>query len=76
MNSDHLLNLLHQPISKLNLSQALKQVSEMNGYHTLAQLSDRSTDDLLKLPGFTRHILYEYINFMEANGFGDLIDPL
>jgi len=48
----------------------------MHGYFTLEDLSKRTTDQLMLLPGFTQHLLYEYVNFMEANGLGELIDPM
>lgn len=48
----------------------------MNGFYTLEDLSKRTTDELMRLPGFTQHLLYEYVNFMEANGLGELIDPM
>jgi len=68
--------LLHKPIPELGLSQELNQVTEMHGFFTLEDLSKRSTDQLILLPGFTQHLLYEYVNFMEANGYGELIDPM
>ena len=71
-----MLLTLHKPISDLGLSQELNRVTEMNGYYTLADLSKRTTDELIQLPGFTQHLLYEYVNFMEANGYGELIDPM
>jgi hypothetical protein len=76
MENDHTLALLHTPISTLGLSRELNSITEMNGFYTLADLSKRTTDELLALPGFTQHLLYEYVNFMEANGYGELIDPM
>jgi len=76
MRNDHTLALLHTPFPILGLSQELTNVTEMNGYYTLADLCKRTTDELLALPGFTQHLLYEYVNFMEANGLGELIDPM
>lgn len=48
----------------------------MHGFFTLKDLSRRSTTQLLQLPGFNQHLLYEYVNFMEAHGYGELIDPM
>ncbi|WP_448103455.1 hypothetical protein [Pedobacter panaciterrae] len=76
MRNDDTIKLLHQPISALGLSQELTSVTEMHGYYTLADLAKRTTDELMLLPGFTQHLLYEYVNFMEANDFGELIDPM
>jgi hypothetical protein len=76
MKNEHILPLLHTPIAELGLSQELTSVTEMHGYYTLEDLSKRNTDELMLLPGFTQHLLYEYVNFMEANGYGGLIDPM
>jgi len=76
MRNDSTLLLLHKPIPELGLSQELKRVTEMHGYFTLEDLSKRTTDQLMLLPGFTQHLLYEYVNFMEANGLAELIDPM
>ena len=76
MRNDHTLPLLQKPIPELGLSQELNNIAEMHGFFSLEALSKLSTDQLLQLPGFTRHLLYEYVNFMEANGYGELIDPM
>jgi Bacterial RNA polymerase, alpha chain C terminal domain. len=76
MRNDDTFKLLHQPISTLGLSLELTSVTEMQGYYTLADLIKRTTDELMTLPGFTQHLLYEYVNFMETNGYGELIDPM
>jgi len=76
MKNEPLLTLLHKPISALSLSQELTSMTEMHGFYTLADLAKRTTEELMLLPGFTQHLLYEYVNFMEANGYGELIDPM
>lgn len=76
MRNHDILPILQRPIPELGLSQELTRVTEMQGYFTLEDLSKRTTDQLMLLPGFTQHLLYEYVNFMEANGLGELIDPM
>jgi len=76
MENHHTLALLYIPIPTLGLSKELNSITEMNGFNTLADLCKCTTDELLALPGFTQHLLYEYVNFMEANGYGELIDPM
>ena len=76
MKNDQPLALLHTPIAELGLSQELTCITEMHGFFTLADLINQTTDQLTQLPGFTPHLLYEYVNFMEANGYGELIDPM
>nr|WP_068891214.1 hypothetical protein [Pedobacter panaciterrae] len=76
MKNDDTLALLYSPIPALGLSLELTSVTEMHGYYTLADLIKHTTEELTHLPGFTQHLLYEYVNFMEANGYGDLIDPM
>lgn len=66
--------LLNEPVETLGLSAEFCGVMEIFGFHTLADLLDHHTSDLLKLPGFNHHLLYEYIGFLEERRMGHYID--
>ncbi|GGC33393.1 hypothetical protein GCM10011386_26860 [Parapedobacter defluvii] len=67
--------ILRQPIDTLGMSREFTVTMEILGFVTLGDLASRRSRDLLALPGFTRELLYEYVDFMEVNGMGKLIDP-
>jgi hypothetical protein len=67
--------LLNEEIAKLELSQDFKLISEMLGFHTLADLVRQGSSSLRKLPGFTQQLLFEYVNFLEKNKLGHYVDP-
>lgn len=68
-------SLLHEPIAKLGLSLEFCMITEMLGFYSLADLLNLRSNELLKLPGFTQNLLYEYVNFLEFKGLGFYIDP-
>jgi hypothetical protein len=68
--------ILHQPIETLDFSKEFKAVTEILGMHTLNQLLDLHTRELMKLPGFTIGLLHEYVSFMESKGLGQYIDSI
>ena len=75
MNNEQQYPLLYQPIATLGLSDELTTLTQTLGFQTLADLSKVHTRELLKLPGFTLHLLHEYVRFMEANALGKFVDP-
>ncbi|TKC04331.1 hypothetical protein [Pedobacter frigoris] len=67
--------ILDQPIAQSPLSTEFKTVTEILGFHTFSELLQHRTAKLLNLPGFTQHLIYEYVEFMESNQMAHLIDP-
>ncbi len=67
--------ILQQPIAGLSLSAEFKLVVEMLGFQTLADLLQKRTAELKKMPGFTQNLAIEYVHFLETKGLGDYIDP-
>lgn len=67
--------LLNEPIVLLGMSQEFCGITEILGFHTLADLLERHTGELIKLPGFSEHLLYEYVDFLERRRMGHYIDP-
>ena len=66
--------LFYAPIAGLGFSRDFCIFCEVGGYHTIADLLERHTSELLKRPGFTYHLLQEYISFMEKNRVGHYLD--
>jgi hypothetical protein len=66
--------LLNEPIPKLGLSSEFTIVCELAGLISIADLLERHSSELLKLPGFSYHLLAEYIDFLEVHLFGHYID--
>ena len=76
MKKDFPEQLMHQPLETLKLSPRLKAVAEMHGLFSLADIARLDTQELEKRTGFSLHLIYEYINFMEVNGLGKYVDPV
>jgi DNA-directed RNA polymerase alpha subunit len=57
--------ILNKPIAELEISTRFSMLCEIAGFNTLGDLLDRHTSELLKLPGFSYHIIGEYIEFLE-----------
>lgn len=68
-------NFLTQPIADSPLSPEFKLQAELFGFHTFGDMIHRRSNDLLKLPGFNKQLLYEYVSFIEKQGYGQYIDP-
>ena len=64
-----------KPINQSQLSKEFKTVTELLGFHRFSDLLQHRTIQLQKLPGFDQHLIYEYVEFMETNQMGHLIDP-
>lgn len=69
------VDIIDQPIAQSPLSNDFKTVTETLGFHTFSDLLQHRTAKLLNLPGFNQHLIYEYVEFLEANQMGHLIDP-
>ena len=61
-------------IAQSPLSTEFKTVTETLGFHTFSELLQHRTIKLQILPGFNQHLIYEYVDFMERNQMGHLID--
>ena len=67
--------ILDQPIAQSPLSTEFKTVTEILGFNSFSDLLRHRTNKLQKMPGFDQHLIYEYVDFMETNQMGHLIDP-
>lgn len=66
--------ILNEPIHHLGLSTDFSLVCEIAGFHSMGDLLERHTSELLRLPGFTYHLLGEYIDFLECHLLGHYLD--
>lgn len=65
-----ILNLF---IKNLPFSEDFKTVSQKFGFKTIAEIIDKPASELLKIDGFTYHLLQELIQFLEEKGLANLI---
>lgn len=75
MKQSEQVDFLDQPIAQSPLSNEFKTVTETLGLHTFSDLLQQRTVKLLSLPGFNQYLIYEYVDFLEKNQMGNLIDP-
>lgn len=75
MNQSELMDILKLPIANSPLSHEFKMVTEILGFHIFSDLLQYRTVELLNLSGFTQHLIYEYVQFLETNKMGHMIDP-
>jgi hypothetical protein len=75
MKQSENVDIVDQPIAQSPLSTEFKVVSETLGFHNFSDLLQHRTAKLLNLPGFTQHLIFEYVEFLEMNQMGHLIDP-
>ena len=66
--------VLNKPIRQLSLGKQFALICEIAGYNSLGELLQRHTSELVKLPGFTYHILGEYIDFLELHKLAHYLD--
>ncbi|WP_216846740.1 hypothetical protein [Mucilaginibacter sp. L196] len=66
--------ILKLPISQLGLSEEFSLVCELAGFHTAGELLERHTSELIKVPGFSYHLLGEYIEFLETHHLCHYLD--
>ena len=69
------VDILDQPIAQSPLSDEFKTVTETLGFHTFSDLLQHRTAKMVNMPGFNQHLIYEYVDFLESNQMGHLIDP-
>ena len=65
--------ILNQKISDLPFTEDLKFLSQKFGFKTIAEIIDKPAAELLKIDGFTYHLLQELIQFLEEKGLANLI---
>ena len=58
-------DVLITPIEHLPFSIEFKLFAEKQHFDTLAIILEMKVADFMKLPGFTYHILVEYVQFLE-----------
>ncbi|WP_029279475.1 hypothetical protein [Pedobacter borealis] len=75
MKQSEQVEILNLPIAKSPLSTEFKTVTETLGFHTFSELLQHRTIKLQILPGFDQQLIYEYVDFLENNQMGHLIDP-
>lgn len=75
MKQSENVDILDQPIAQSPLSNGFKTVTEILGFHTFLDLLQHRTVRLIEMPGFSQHLVYEYVEFLEINQLGHLIDP-
>jgi hypothetical protein len=75
MKQSENVDILDQLIAQSSLSSEFKTVTETLGFHSVSDLLQHRTAKLLNLSGFTQHLIYEYVEFLETNQMGHLIDP-
>jgi hypothetical protein len=67
--------ILHKNFRSLGFSHAFCQLAEELRFHSPSDMLELRTARLLQLPGFTLHLLYEYVSFLESKSLGHYIDP-
>ena len=65
--------ILSKKISDLPFTEDLKSVSQKSGFNTIGEIIDKPVAELLKIDGFTYHLLQELIQFLEAKGLANLL---
>ena len=65
--------ILNLSIKNLPFSEDFKSVSQKFGFNTLGELIDKPVAELLKIDGFTYHLLQELIQFLEEKGLANLL---
>jgi hypothetical protein len=65
--------ILNRDIQSLPFSEDFKTKAAHFGFNRLRQIVDLHVADLLKIEGFTYHMLQEYIQYMQENKMAHLI---
>jgi hypothetical protein len=66
--------ILSKPIAELDVSPGFSLLCEIAGFNTLSDLLERHTTELLKLPGFSYHVIGEYIGLLEGYNVAHYLD--
>ena len=65
---------LSRKIEDLEMSKELKDAATALGFFELKDLVKIRTRELEAKPGFNILLVHEYVQFMEAEGLGELVD--
>lgn len=69
------MDFLDSLIADSPLGAELKLHAELYGFHSFRDIIARTSEELLALPGFNKRMLFEYIHYVEQQGYGHLFDP-
>ncbi len=67
-------DLLNGPLSDLPVSDELKSAARQNGFQTLLEISKFHMTELIVKPKFDHRIWNEYVEFLEANQLGYILN--
>ena len=65
--------ILNLSIKNLPFSEDFKSVSQKSSFNTIGEIIDKPVAELLKIDGFTYHLLQELIQFLEEKGLANLL---
>lgn len=65
--------ILNQSIKNLPFSEGFKSVSQQSGFNKIGEIIDKPAAQLLKIDGFTYHLLQELIQFLEGKDLANLL---
>ena len=65
--------VLQIAIKDLPFSSEFKFFAESNHFYNLAAILEMKVAHFMKLPGFTYHILVEYVQFLEERHLANLL---
>ena len=68
--------ILSKKISDLPFTEDLKSVSQKSGFNTIGEIIDKPVAELLKIDGFTYHLLQELIQFLGRKRSGQCAQRL
>jgi hypothetical protein len=66
--------ILLEPIAQPEFSAEFCLVCEMAGLHTPSEILEHHSRDLIRLPGFSYRLLYEFVHFLEKNRIAHYLD--
>ena len=65
--------ILNLCIKSLPFSEDFKSVLLQSGFNKIGEIIDKPAAELLKIDGFTYHLLQELIQFLEVKGLANLL---
>ena len=65
--------ILNLSIKNLPFSEDFKSISQQSGFNKIGEIIDKPAAELLKIDGFTYHLLQELIQFLEEKGLANLL---
>lgn len=66
-------SILTEQINSLPLSKGFKEMAEINGFESLDEVLSFNLASLMKKPHFTMHVYHELYNFLDKEGFIELL---